>query len=124
MPRTKPSAAQAAHARAMKFELPDIVQFLQETLGQKLVAHIADVDPKTVGRWASGDSSPRPPAEQRLRLAFQVFHLLQEEESPHTIRAWFIGLNPQLDDVAPATAIRDGHLRDALIAARAYIAGG
>jgi len=108
----------------MKFELPDIVQFLQETLGQKLVAHIADVDPKTVGRWASGDSSPRPPAEQRLRLAFQVFHLLQEEESPHTIRAWFIGLNPQLDDVAPATAIRDGHLRDALIAARAYIAGG
>ena len=54
----------------------------------------------------------------------QVFQLLQAEESPHTVRAWFVGLNPQLDDVAPAEAIRAGQLRDVLVAARAYVSGG
>lgn len=124
MPRTKASAEAAAHQRAMKFGIRDIVQFLQETLGQKLVAFMTDVEPKTVGRWAAGSSEPRHEAQERLRLAFQVFHLLQQEESPYTIRAWFIGLNPQLDDVSPAQAIQTGQLRDVLIAAKAYIAGG
>ncbi len=35
-------------------------------------------------------------------MAFQIFHLLQDEESPHTVQAWMIGINPQLDDVSPA----------------------
>jgi hypothetical protein len=46
------------------------------------------------------------------------------EESPYVARAWFIGLNPQLDDDAPADAIREDRLKEALSAARAYIAGG
>lgn len=39
-------------------------------------------------------------------------------------RAWFIGLNPQLDDVSPAEAIHDGRLKEAKAAARAFVAGG
>jgi hypothetical protein len=53
-----------------------------------------------------------------------VFQLLQEEESAHTIRAWFIGMNPQLNDKAPAMAIREGKTRDALVAAKSFVAGG
>ena len=67
---------------------------------------------------------PWAESEARLRTAFQVFHLLQNEESPHTVRAWMIGMNPQLDDVSPAEAIHEGKLKDVWVAAKAYVSGG
>lgn len=114
-----------AHERAVTFEIKDVARYLQEALGQKLVAYMADVnDPKGVGRWAQGTQAPRDDAERRLRAAFQIFHLLLAEDTPHVIRAWFIGMNPQLDDDSPAEAIHDGRLKDALEAAKAFVAGG
>ena len=125
MPRTARTATHEAHERAVSFEVKDVARYLQEALGQKLVAYMADVnDPKRVGRWAQGVQSPRADAERRLRAAFQIFHLLLSEESPHVIRAWFIGMNPQLDDDSPAEAIRDGRLKEALAAAKAFVTGG
>jgi hypothetical protein len=59
-----------------------------------------------------------------LRCAYQTFQLLLAEESPHTVRAWFLGLNPQLDDQSPAQSIREGDFRDVLVAAKAFLAGG
>lgn len=124
MADTRIRSAQA-HKRSVTFTIDDIAGFLQENLGQKLVAYMARIaDAKTVGKWAAGTQKPRPDAESRLRAAFQIFHLLQSEESPHTVRAWFIGMNPQLDDESPAQAIREDRLRDALVAAKAYVAGG
>ena len=121
---TRTRSAQA-HKRAVTFTIEDIARFLQENLGQKLVAYIAGVrDPKTVSKWIGGTQAPRPEADERLRAAFQIFHLLQNEESPHTVRAWFVGMNPQLDDESPAQALREGRQRDALVAAKAYVAGG
>ena len=109
----------------MRFEVKDIASYLQEVLGQKLVAHLAGIDdPKRVGRWSKGAQVPREEAERRLRAAFQIFHLILANDSQHVARAWFVGLNPQLDDEAPATAIREGHLQDAIAAARAFVAGG
>jgi hypothetical protein len=49
--------------------------------------------------------------------------LLASQDSPQTVKAWFIGLNPQLGDTSPAEAIREGRLRDALMAARAFVSG-
>lgn len=40
------------------------------------------------------------------------------------IRAWFVGMNPQLDDDSPAEAIHGGRLKEAMAAARAFAAGG
>lgn len=125
MPRSARSAASDAHERAVSFEIKDVARYLQEALGQRLVAFMAEVsDSKQVGRWAQGSQAPREEAERRLRAAFQIFHFLLAEESPHVIRAWFIGMNPQLDDDSPAEAIRDGRLKEALAAARAFVAGG
>lgn len=115
----------SAHRTQVSFEIADIAAFLQETLGQRLVAFMAGVsDPKTVGQWIRGAQRPRHESEEHLRTAFQVFHLLQDEESPHTVRAWFIGMNPQLDDVSPAEAIHEGELKDVWVAAKAYVSGG
>jgi hypothetical protein len=118
------SRIESAHRQAVETSPKDIAKFLSETLGKALVAHIAGVTPKTVDRWIGGDDRPRSASELRLRTAFQVFHLLQSRDSPHTVRAWFIGLNPQLDDKSPAQALRDGELRDVVTAAKSFLLGG
>ena len=119
------SAPQEAHRKAVESNIADVVGYLQEVLGQKLVAHIAGVsDPRTVARWTAGERVPRAEHDQRLRCAYQTFQLLLAEESPHTVRAWFLGLNPQLDDQSPAQSIREGDFRDVLVAARAFLAVG
>ena len=114
-----------SHQKSVSFEVKDIARYLQETLGQKLVAYMAGVvDPKRVGRWAQGSQAPRDEAERRLRAAFQIFHLLLTQDSADVVRAWFIGMNPQLNDDSPAEAIRDGRLKEALTAAKAFVSGG
>lgn len=114
-----------SHRASVEVDIAQIASFLQENLGSRVTALIGKVtDSREVGRWASGEHRPRPPSEQRLRVAYQVFHLVQSAESPHTVRAWFVGLNPQLDDTSPAEAIASDRHRDVLAAARAFVAGG
>jgi hypothetical protein len=120
---TNATAHQTAHRRAVETEFADLVQTLEEVLGRALVAIIANVDPKTVGRWLTG-GSPRARAESRARTAFQITQLLLTRESEHTVRAWFIGLNPQLDDISPAEALNAGQLREVLVAAKSFTLGG
>lgn len=117
--------AQRAHRAAVSMSVADVASFLQDAFGQKLVAYMAGVsDHRAVGRWSQGGRRPQPAAEERLRCAYQVFQLLQAQESPHTVRAWFIGLNPQLGDESPASSIREGAFKDVLVAARAFLTGG
>lgn len=125
MPNVR-QAATDAHRATVESSVADIAAFLQDALGQKLVAFMVGVDdPKTIGRWAGEKSAPQDTeVERKLRDAYQIFRLLLAKESPYTVRAWFVGLNPQLDDEPPATAIREGRTRDVLVAARAFLAGG
>jgi hypothetical protein len=66
--------------------------------------------------------------QQRLRLALQVALMIADADGPEVARAWFQGLNPQLDDRAPARLLRDGDLdevgREVVAAARAFLVGG
>jgi hypothetical protein len=120
-PRTAP---QAGHRKAVEPGIPEITGYLQEILGQKLIAHIAnESDPSTVAMWAAGQI-PRAEHDQRLRCAYETVQLLITGESPDTVRAWFLGLNPQLDDQSPAQSIREGDFREVLVAAKAFLAGG
>lgn len=120
-------AVAQAHRESIAIPLGDLVSALQEKFSRRLTAYMAGVDnAKTVTRWASGEvSSIRDyEMEQRLRTAYETFLLLANFESVNTVKAWFIGLNPQLDDVAPIDAIREGRLKDVLAAARAFTIGG
>jgi len=112
------------HARSVQVDIAGIARFLDENLGGKLTAYIAGVDSKTIKRWGREEQSPREDAERRLRAAFQVFQLLQTVEAAPTIRAWFMGMNPQLNDASPSEAIREDHHKEAMSAARAFINGG
>jgi hypothetical protein len=112
----------------METPIQDIARTLEDLLSRRLTAVIVGVkDGKTVARWASGETSDvrGEDTELRLRTAYQIaIMLLTSLDSAQTVKAWFIGLNPQLGDTSPAEAIREGRLRDALAAARAFVAGG
>lgn len=114
-----------AHRKTVEIELASIAEFLLENLGAGLVGLLADADPQTARRWARrSDRRPREDAERRLRAAYQVFQELLPHEAAATIRAWFMGMNPQLDDLSPAEALAQDRTRDTLVAARAFISGG
>ena len=113
-----------AHTQAVRVPLSEMAGYLQELLGQKLTAVMVGIkDPKEIGRWARGQHAPRGDAEHRLRAAFQVAAFLAQTESPETVRMWFMGMNPQLEDQAPALVIAEDPRR-VMQAARAFPAGG
>lgn len=113
-----------AHAQAVQDCPAEIATFLRDHLGVQLTALLTDADVRTVNRWAADEGSPRETAEKRLRAAYQVFRLLEGFEASPTIRAWFMGMNPQLDDLSPAEAIANDQYRDVMSAARAFASGG
>lgn len=118
---------QRAHRQATAAPVSEIAGVLQELLSRRLTAFVAGVgDGKTVGRWANGEVAEIRDytTEQRLRTAYEIAQLLMGDDSAQTVKAWFIGLNPQLGDVSPAEAINEGRLKEALAAARAFVVGG
>lgn len=111
-----------AYRRAVTTGLDEIVDQLRDALGASLVGVLAGVDRKTVQRWGS-TRRPRQGTEERLRAAWQIYDVLDGVEDPQTIRQWFMGMNPDLDDVSPAETIAAGHHRAALAAARSFVTG-
>lgn len=59
---------------------------------------------------AAGDRDPSDAVTSRLRMAYQAAALLGERDSSGVVQAWFEGMNPQLDDVAPARGEAAGSL--------------
>jgi hypothetical protein len=114
------------HNQATRTPISEVADSLQRVLTGRLVAYIAGVkDVKTVARWASGEiREVRLEKERRLRTAYEVMALLQRFEGPGTVRAWFIGMNPHLDDDAPADAIHEGRFQEVLGAAKSFVAYG
>jgi hypothetical protein len=126
--RQQREALTRAHDRATRTPIVEVAAELQQILGQRTTAVIARVqDAKLVGKWARGEHAPRQEAERRLRAAFQVALLLLEFDSAPTVRSWFLGMNPYLDDRSPSLVIAEGTPGDwasVLQAARGFIADG
>lgn len=54
-------------------------------------------------------SSPAGTADEKLlHDTYQVLELLLAAEESPVARAWFMGMNPHLDDAPPAEALADG----------------
>ena len=114
----------SAHKASVELASASIVARLQEALGRDVVAIITGKTPRQVSRWVRGAAKP-PLQEQRLlRDTFQVVELLAQVDPDEVVRAWFIGMNPQLEDAAPAELIAEGRVRDVMAAARAFVNAG
>lgn len=119
----------AAHARAVRAGLPEVVDALRSILGARLCAYIGSVkETRAVNEWAQGVRVPNSEVQRRLRLALQVAQTITDADGVEVARAWFQGLNPQLDDRSPARLLREADLDEvgpAIVAAeRAFLVGG
>jgi hypothetical protein len=101
----------------------EVVRELMRILGTPFVAILAGVpSTRTVRLWSEGT---QPPEElDLLRFALQVAEVLLEREDIDVVRAWFGGLNPDLDDENPLLLLAggtDAQRQSVLDAARRYI---
>lgn len=113
---------------AITFESSQIAGYLQEVLGQKIVAYLAGLkDVKMVSAWVRGKSQPQPITLTRLRYAYQSARVLVDAYGEDTTRTWFFGSNHLLDNEAPAYVLRHaqtpGDMRLVVPAARAFVEG-
>src|SRR6266478_3192579 len=100
---------------------------ISDTAGVEYIAGVRES--RAVQQYADDRRSPRYPAiEPRLRLALRVAMLISRHDSKEIARAWFIGLNPQLNDRSPARLLREGEIDEVgpeiIAAARAFVVGG
>ncbi|MFC8393632.1 XRE family transcriptional regulator [Streptomyces sp. NPDC057238] len=101
-----------------------MASLLQETFSQRVTAHITGVDDhRQVGRWARERNAPRIDSESRMRAACQVFARIANCENEHIVRAWMLGMNPQLDDDSPIGATAEGRFKEVMAAARSFQLG-
>lgn len=117
-----------AASDAQRLGLPEIVTRLRDLLGARLVAYLGIVqETRAVREWADGTREPGSEAvKQRLRDSFHIAALLAEVEEPTVVQTWFMGMNPQLGDRAPARLLREGDAEttpsEIVAAARAFVA--
>lgn len=119
----------AAHNRVVRASFPEVAGELRAILGAKLCAYLGSVkETRAVHEWADGAREPSVETQRRLRLALQVAIAIADADGPEVTRAWFQGLNPQLEDRSPARLLREGEIDEvgpAVIAAeRAFLVGG
>jgi hypothetical protein len=118
-----------AYEISIRSDIAELVGQLREILGAQLVAYLGSVsETRAVRQWAEGTRKPPAEAIRRLRLAYQVAGLLTERDHPRVVQAWFQGMNPRLEDIAPARLIREGNPDEVgprvLAAARVFGAAG
>lgn len=118
-----------AHEKAVRLPAAQVVADLREILGATLVAYLGGVkETRAVAEWAAGKREPSSQTMNRLRTAFRVATLLRTRDNNGVVRAWFQGMNPHLEDVAPARVLRGQPLEEAgpavISVARAFVAAG
>ena len=106
LPSEAEAFSRAMHERAQRIERRELVRSLVADLGAGLTARLAGVDDEQVVRaWAEGRRPLDAASEARLRDAYEVVQTLLGWEGSDTIRAWWVGANPELRDMAPARVL-------------------
>lgn len=113
-----------AHARSVQLDTQAIAARLRQALGKAVVSIIVAKSPLTVDRWSTGKAHPDAGDDRLLRDAYHVLEVIAEVDADSVARAWFIGMNPQLDDAAPVEALAEGRARQVMAAARTFVNAG
>lgn len=91
---------------------------LYDVLGVKLTAYMLGIP------VAASLTNPSPAAQRevsaRISSLNDLLDLLIDIDSPETIRAWFVGMNPMLDDDAPAERFANNEISAVFTAARSF----
>jgi hypothetical protein len=98
-----------AHQLAMSLPISDVVNELVAILGATTVAVIGGVsETRAVHQWTLGRE---PQRHHVLRFTLQIARMVAAVDGTHeSVRAWFQGSNPRLQDGIPALMLRDERL--------------
>ena len=111
----------SAHELAVDHDQKEELRALVAALGKHTVAAVFGIDARAIERWLKPGVQLKVEDERRLRDAFQVFSLIEEADDARVARAWFLGMNPQLNDDSPVEQLAAGNAREVLAAARSYV---
>lgn len=120
-----------AYNRAIKMSDAELATATRELLGAKLTAYIGGVkNTRTISQWADGLVQIRSDdSRERLALAYRIATLISERDSPRVAQVWFQGMNPLLNNRAPARVLINSEpagkeASHVLTAARQFAASG
>lgn len=118
-----------AYEDSVRLPFDEVASRLREMLGVRLVAYIGGVkSARSVSAWAEGTGTPGEVDRERLRHAFHAAAMLRERYDAATVQSWFKGMNPALNDEAPADVLREADplqgARDLIAAAKEFAYSG
>jgi hypothetical protein len=85
-----------------------LVEWLEATLGPRLVAFATGVTQSDIAHIAHGEACPGSELERRLRNLYAVVRLLTQRDRPATPHDWLTAPNPQLENRSPAELLAAG----------------
>jgi hypothetical protein len=83
-------------------------EWLEVTLGSRLAAYAAGVNPTELVRIAHGHDDPDRATEERLRNLFAVASYLAARDGAGSAYAWLTEPNAELDGRSPADLLHGG----------------
>jgi putative toxin-antitoxin system antitoxin component (TIGR02293 family) len=95
----------------------------QVELDQADLARMLQANPRTVSRWLSRETAPRPDARERLLELIAVLEQLSGVLRPEPAHDWLFTPNPTLEHHKPIELLRDGEFRRVLGAIDAMAEG-
>ncbi len=95
----------------------------QIELDQADLARMLQTNPRTVSRWLSRETAPRPDARERLLELIAVLEQLSGVLRPQPAHDWLFTPNPSFDHHKPIELLRAGEFRRVLAAIDAMAEG-
>jgi putative toxin-antitoxin system antitoxin component (TIGR02293 family) len=92
-------------------------------LDRRDLARVLDTSPRTVSRWLSRGSAPRPDAKERMLETVAVLERLASTLTAGAAHDWLFTPNGSLDNHKPINLLRDREFRPVLGAVDALAEG-
>jgi putative toxin-antitoxin system antitoxin component (TIGR02293 family) len=83
-------------------------------LDQADIARLVGTNPRTVSRWLSDATAPRPDARRRLLEILAVLEQLSAVLKPQAAHDWLFSPNPPLSHHKPIELLAEGEFRPVL----------
>jgi hypothetical protein len=84
-----------------------LAEWLEVTLGPRLVAYAVGVSPSEICRFAHGEA-PASDVESRLRNLYTATWFIASTDGPGSAHDWLMEPNPTLANRTPAELLRGG----------------
>ena len=95
-------------SRTVSQRIDHLAEWLEVTLGPRLVAYAVGVTPADICRFAHGEEQPAAETARRLRDLYTATWFIASTDGPGSAHDWLTLPNPQLENRAPAELLRDG----------------